>query len=167
MKQQVMDELLELLNAAPNGLSAPELQRRLRQRLSQPTLWRHLNTLRSRGVLTVEGRGRATRYHSVVRTSPSALRSRRLHESVAIRLAGNPGLREEARTRLQQLRRVNPHGRVYHDRWEQLIDGPLPRLLRAMTEDSEVADNLRKESPLTILVAPAERRRAFETVHTA
>jgi len=165
MKQQILDKLIELLNAAPNGLSAPGLQRRLH--LSQPTLWRRLKALRSQGIMTVAGRGRATRYYSALRASLSALRSRRLHESVANRLAGNPGLREAARARLELLRRMNPHGRVYHDRWEQLIDGPLPRLLRAMTEDSEQADALRKESPLTILVDSEERRRVFKSVRAA
>lgn len=167
MKQKVMDEILGLLNAAPNGLSAPELQQRLERKVSQPTLWRYINVLRSRGLLTVEGTARATRYHAAARIAPAALRSRRLHESVARRLAVEPGLCEEARTRLGQLRRVNPHGRAYHDRWQQLLDGPLPRLLRAMSEDSEAADDLRKESPLTILVETAERRRAFESVRRA
>ena len=167
MKPVVTDEILGLLSAVPEGLSAPELQRRLRQKLSQPTLWRQLHALRLRGVLTVAGCGRATRYHSAVGTTPADLRSRRLHESAARRLVGNPDLREQVRARLGQLRRVNPHGRVYHDRWQELIDGPLPRLLRAMTEDSEQADALRKESPLTTLVGPAERRRAFSSVRTA
>jgi hypothetical protein len=56
---------------------------------------------------------------------------------------------------------------VYHDRWEDLLDGPLPALLRTMTETSEQADALRKESPLTVLVTPEERRWVFETVRTA
>ena len=164
MKAQVAEEVLRVLAAAPEGLSAPELRRRLGQKLSQPTLWRLLNSLRARGVLTMEGKARGTRYHAAVRTAPSALRGRRLHESVARRLVAAPDLRMQARARLDQLRRVNPQGRVYHDRWEQLLDGPLPRLLRAMTEDSEAADDLRKESPLTTLVRPADRRRAFESV---
>lgn len=166
MKKKIADEVLGILAAAPEGLSAPELQRRLGRKLSQPTLWRLLKTLRSSGVLTVEGRARATRYHASARTAPSALRSRRLHESVASRLASDPGLRDEARERLNQLRQVNPHGRVYHDRWAHLLEGPVPRLLRVMTEDSEAADDLRKESPLTILVRPADRRRVFASVRT-
>ena len=71
------------------------------------------------------------------------------------------------RERLNKLRAVNPHGRVYHDRWEALLDSPLPTLLRAITESSEQAETLRKESPLTILVTPEERRRVFENVRTA
>jgi len=48
-----------------------------------------------------------------------------------------------------------------------LLDGPLPALLRTMTEASEQADALRKESPFTVLVTPAERRRIFTDVRAA
>jgi len=99
-------------------------------------------------------------------TSLSVLRSRRLHERAAHRLAGDPALREVARERLQKLRQVNPHGRVYHDRWQALLDGPLPRLLRAMTEASEQSDAMRQESPFTALVTAEERRRVFESIRT-
>jgi hypothetical protein len=141
--------------------------RLIRPRVSQPTLWRILDGLRSEGRITVEGRGRATRYHSASRTDAAALRSLHLHQCAARRLAGDPTLREVARERLRKLREVNPHGRVYHDRWESLLDGPLPALLRTITESSELADALRKESPFTILVTPEERRRVFENVRAA
>ncbi|MBI1732117.1 MAG: hypothetical protein HYR49_05035 [Gammaproteobacteria bacterium] len=79
MKQQVMDVLLRLIGAG-DGQSAPELLARLGKRLSQPTLWRYLNALRSRGLVTREGRGRATRYYSAARTSPAE--RRRAYEGV-------------------------------------------------------------------------------------
>lgn len=154
---------MQLLALEPLGLGATELRHRLAQRISQPTLWRMLDRLRSEGRITVEGRGRATRYHLSERSDLGSLRSRRLHQSVARRLASDPALRDVARQRLQKLREVNPHGRVYHDRWADLIDGPLTRLLRVMTEISEQADALRQESPFTVLVTPDERRRAFES----
>ena len=119
------------------------------------------------GDVGVEGRARATRYHASESTSLSVLRSRRLHERAARRLAGNPALREVARDRLEKLRQVNPHGRVYHDRWQALLDGPLTRLLRAMTEASEQSDAMRQESPLTGLVTAEERRRVFESIRAA
>ena len=100
-------------------------------------------------------------------TGLSVLRSRRLHERAARRLAGDPALREVARERLQKLRQVNPHGRVYHDRWQALLDGPLPKLLRAMTETSEQCDAMRQESPLTVLVTAEERRRVFDSMRAA
>lgn len=160
--QPLQEDVLRLLLAAPSGLSAPAIRDLLKPRVSQPTLWRALERLRSQGRVTTEGRARATRYYAAKHTSLSALRSRRLHQSVARRLAVDPSLRELARERLLKLRQVNPHGRIYHDRWEDLLNGPLPRLLRAMTEVSEQSDAMRQESPFSVLVTAEERRRAFE-----
>jgi hypothetical protein len=167
MPHRTGEHVLELLLTAPQGLSAPEIRRQLRPRISQPTLWRVLDALRSEGRLTVEGHARATRYHGSERTALSTLRSRRLHRHVATRLAHDPALRSLARDRLATLRQVNPHGRVYHDRWETLLDGPLAALLRTLTEDSEQADTLRKESPFTVLIDAKSRRRIFDSVRAA
>jgi len=167
MRPTPREQVLRLLAVEPAGLRAPELAHMLRPRVSQPTLWRILDGLRSEGRVTVEGRGRATRYHSASRTDAAALRSLRLHQCAARRLAGDPELRGAVRERLRKLRDVNPHGRVYHDRWQALLDGPLPALLRTITESSEQADALRKESPFTVLVTPEERRRVFENVRAA
>lgn len=160
---QILKSITDLLAVAPEGLSAPELRAQLSVRISQPTLWRRLEDLRARGSVIVEGRARATRYHSTVRND-GALRSRRLHEVAARRLLREPGLLDIARARLDELRTVNPHGRVYHDRWHELISAPRERLLKAMTEDSEAADALRKESPFTILVPAKDRRRVFQAL---
>lgn len=167
MKQMLMESVVDLLSGHPDGLSATAIRRSLPRRVSQPTLWRHLDQLRARGLVTVEGRGRATRYHAVARRDVGALRSRRLHESVAGRLRRDPRLLESARERLAFLRQVNPHGVTYHDRWQELIDGPMPQLLRMLVEDSETADALRKESPFTALVLPADRRRILEALRAA
>ena len=160
------DQVLALLSAAPDGLSAPELRARLQSHVSQPTLWRVLDALRAEGRVTVAGRARATRYHATSRSAPASLRSRALHRLVARRVATDPRLVERARTRLAVLARVNPHGRLYHDRWRQLLDGPLPGLLRVMTEDSEQADTLRKESPFSTFVTPTERRAVFSRIRS-
>lgn len=162
MRPTTREQVLQLLMSDPAGLRAPELIRLVRPRISQPTLWRILDGLRSEGMVTAEGRGRATRYHALERTGIAELRSLRMHQHAARRLAMDPALRARARARLGKLRSVNSHGRVYHDRWEALLDAPLATLLRAMTEDSEQAAALRKESPFTILVTPEERRRIFE-----
>jgi len=164
MQNSLKDRVLQLLMGEPLGLSEPRIRDLVRPRISQPTLWRILDSLRTEGRIAVEGRARATRYHASEATTLSVLRSRRLHERAARRLAGDPALREVARERLQKLRQVNPHGRVYHDRWQALLDGPLPRLLRTMTEASEQSDALRQESPLTVLVTAEERRRVFESL---
>lgn len=73
-------------------------------------------------------------------------------------------MRDVARRRLVHLRSVNVHGRTYHDRWESLLDGPPEQLLRSMTEDSEQGATMRKESPFSALVTPAERLRAFSDI---
>lgn len=167
MRSTPREQVLQLLVVEPAGLSAPDLMRQIRPRISQPTLWRTLDGLRAEGQIATHGRARATRYHATTRIDPPALRSLRLHQVAARRLAADPELRGIAHQRLRKLRETNPHGRAYQDRWEALLGGPLPALLRTMTEASEQADALRKESPFTILVTPVERRRAFEDVRTA
>jgi len=165
MKESLESKVLNLLILHGEGLSAPELLAQLRPRVSQPTLWRTLDTLRAHGALTREGKARATRYHARARTDVAALRSRRMHESVAKRLLREPGLRMQALKRLDKLRAANPHGRRYHDRWRELLQGPLVDMVRVMTESSEMADVLRKESPLSVFVSPAERQRIFDSTH--
>lgn len=167
MHTPVDSQVVRLLALERLGLSAPELQRRLSPKVSQPTLWRVLDRLRSEGRITVVGRARATRYHLAERAHLPALRSLRLHQHVARRLARDPSLLAVAQDRLRKLREVNPHGRVYHDRWAALLEGPLTRLLSALTEVSEQADALRKESPFTPLVTSEERRRVFESTRAA
>lgn len=144
-------QVLTLMAANPKGLASQRLRARLRPRISQPTLSRLLTSLRARGVVLKTGSARATRYHLVEgRIGAAELRSRLLHEQVAVRLVRDPALKAIAIKRLEKLRAANPNGRVYHDRWAELLDAPLPKLLRAMTEDSERAAVLRRESPFTI-----------------
>jgi hypothetical protein len=164
MRSTTREQVLQFLAVEPAGLSAPELLRQIRPRISQPTLWRALDGLRAEGRIATDGRARATRYHATARIDLPALRSLRLHQAAARRLAGDPELRSMVQARLNKLREANPHGRVYHDRWKALLSGPLPSLLRTMTELSEQADALRKESPFTVLVTAAERRRVFTDV---
>jgi hypothetical protein len=156
-------KVLNLLIAQEEGLKAREIMGALRPRVSQPTLWRALDALRAQGAVTMEGHARATRYHARARTDVAALRSRRMHESVAMLLVRDPSLRARALARLTKLREANPHGRSYHDRWHELLQGPLVETLRFMTEHSEMADALRKESPFGALVTQSERKRIFES----
>jgi hypothetical protein len=167
MSPDTRDQVLQLLLTEAQGLREPDIRRQLRPRVSQPTLWRVLNGLRAEGRLTVEGRARATRYHAADRIDRPTLRSRRLHQHVAERLAREPALRALARERLEKLRQVNPHGRPYHDRWAELLDGPLPALLRTLTEASAQSDDLRKESPLTTLIDGPARERIFRSIRAA
>jgi len=160
--RDIHDRILGLLAASPGGLRAPEILAQLPHKISQPTLSRRLQELRARGLVLEEGKARARRYHAVDPGRIAGLRSRRLHEAAARRIVQQPDLLRQVRERLAHLNRVNPHGQRYHDRWAELLNGPLPRLLRKLTEDSEDADNLRKESPFTVLVDRETRRRVFE-----
>jgi hypothetical protein len=167
MSTTTRDQVLLLLLTEDQGLSEPQIRGRLSAPISQPTLWRVLNGLRTEGRITVEGRARATRYHAADRIDRPTLRSRRLHQHVAERLAREPGLRDLARQRLEKLRQVNPHGRRYHDRWAELLDGPVPALLRTLTEASARSDDLRKESPFTTLIDAPMRECIFRSVRAA
>jgi hypothetical protein len=161
------EHVLQMLLTAPRGLRAPEIMRHVVPKVSQPTLWRVLDKLRAEGRVVMEGSARATRYHAAERSELPALRSLRMHEFVAKRLINDRALLDVARNRLQRLREVNPHGGVYHERWQELIDGPMDRLLRTMVEPSQEASTLRQESPFTILVPSDERRRVFESLRAA
>lgn len=161
------EQVVQVLLTAPRGLRAPEISQRLTQRASQPTLWRALHKLQTEGRVVGEGSARATRYHATDRNGLPALRSLRLHEAAAQHLIRDRSLLSVARERLHRLRGVNPHGRVYHDRWTELLDGPLAPLLRTMTEPSDQAATLRQESPFTVLVPADERDRVFHSLRAA
>jgi predicted DNA-binding protein (UPF0251 family) len=161
------EEVVRILLSEREGLAVHDISQRLGQRVSQPTLWRALDKLRSEGRVVVQGHARATRYHSTERTNIGALRSRRLHQIAAQRIARDPSLRSIALKRLHMLRQVNPHGAKYHSQWAQLLEGSLASLLRTMTESSATADTLRKASPFSILVPEEDRRRVFETTRLA
>lgn len=168
MQRVSADRVEQVLLTAPKGLSAPEIGRLVKPRVSQPTLWRALNKLRAEGRVVVEGSARATRYHSTEHGGLSKLRSLRMHEIAANRLIHNPADMGIVRDRLRKLREVNPHGRVYHDRWERLLSDPSNvGLLRTMTEPSESASTLRQESPFGVLVTPKERQRVFAQLRPA
>lgn len=93
-------------------------------------------------------------------------RSLELHAIAARRLLADPDLVDVALARLAVLGRANPQGASYHARWRALLtdrtaDG-LARLAQTMTEESESAAALRRESPFTVLVPKAERERIFK-----
>lgn len=163
-KQYLTQQALALLAATPAGMDSPSLQQALN--VSQPTVSRLLRELRARGLVVSEGSARATRYHAVQgRLDIAALRSRLLHEQIAHKLLRQPQALAKVKKRLQQLESVNPAGRPYHKRWASLMQGPLPGLLRKMTEDSEEAALLRKESPFTVMLTPEERKAVFRRVN--
>ena len=160
------DRLAGHLAAMPDGASAPMLSGLLG--VSQPTLSRMLRRLQGRGLILAEGKARSRRYHWIGgRPGLAALRRRRLHEMVAHKLVDQPELLDGARERLASISRLNAAGRPYHERWLELMVGPRHGLLRKMTEDSEEADLLRKESPFTALIDSDARRELFQRLNQA
>lgn len=156
LEDPIGDRLVSFLASRPRGATGRELAHYLG--ISQPTLSRLLRNLRSRGLVVSEGSARSTRYHWVGgRGRLASLRRRRMHEWIAAELIDRPELLDEARVRLQRIHAANPQGSIYHQRWEELLSGPLHELLRSMTEDGEQADVLRKESPLTFVMTPEQR----------
>jgi hypothetical protein len=67
----------------------------------------------------------------------AAERSRALHAAVAARLAADPHLVEEARTRVRRWLADGSVARPYAEAWLALLERPLPDLLLALTEPSE------------------------------
>ena len=160
------DRLVGHLAAMPDGAPAPVLCGLLG--VSQPTLSRMLRRLQGRGLILAEGKARSRRYHWIGgRPGLAALRRRRLHEIIAHKMVVNPELLDQAQKRLAAISESNAAGRPYHEQWLALMQGPLYRLLRKMTEDSEEADLLRKESPFTNLINAEERAELFESLGQA
>lgn len=169
MKNQAFeDSLIALLAAHPEGLSAPEVRARLRPKISQPTLSRRLLALRARGLVVQTGAARATRYvFAGGRHRLAELRSQALHQRIAEKLVGNPGIVEDALRNIATLRVQHPSGRSYHERWEQLLRGDFIQLLQTMIADTEESRALRQESPFAGTLSSAERQRILERFKAA
>lgn len=156
--REIDQQVLRLLALHPDGLRASEMQELVLPNVSQPTLWRRLDDLRSRGEITRTGRGRATRYlplHS--RHSITDMRSKALHMEVGKKLIREPALLENARIRLERMRGTAPHAKKYIEQWEELVAGPLERVLRVLGSDEEHARALRHTSPFAGLLSEQER----------
>jgi hypothetical protein len=114
MRKPIEQRVLRILAAAPDGLSAPELRRRLGSKLSQPTLWRCLNALRTRGVLVVDGRARSTRYRLAAkhgsRTSRSPGAFKGVYAAPVDQVGPFHGVREDAAhpAQIEGFKRMTP-----------------------------------------------------------
>jgi hypothetical protein len=86
------------------------------------------------------------------------------HMAVADKLRADPGLRATARTRLQWYRERNPAGKVYYDRWEELLTGPLEELLALLVDPSANACSLRQENPFVDLISQSDRAAIYRAV---
>jgi hypothetical protein len=52
--------------------------------------------------------------------------------------------------------------RRYADRWEELLERPVPEIRRALVDESQEGDDLRQNSPFAGLLSEPERRRIVE-----
>lgn len=158
MSEHAEKQILGLLAAHPEGLSAPALRKALRPRISQPTLSRRLMALRARGEIAKVGSARATRYFLAGgRHRLAELRSQALHQRVAEKLVRNPDVARKALETLKKLRERNPSGHPYHDQWEELLRGDRLRLLQTLVADTETARALRQETPFAGTLSANER----------
>jgi DNA-binding Lrp family transcriptional regulator len=159
---QIEQQILGLLALNPGGLSASELRKQLRPKVSQPTLWRRLDELRAAGRVRRVGHGRATRY--LVAASGQAvadLRSKVLHREVGKKLLRQPELLEVARVRLERMRVTTPYSQKYIDRWVSLLSGPIESVLQVLGADDEDSRALRHVSPFAGLLTEQERLAAL------
>ncbi|MGD1057067.1 MAG: hypothetical protein ABR992_06580 [Solirubrobacteraceae bacterium] len=84
------------------------------------------------------------------------------HHAVAARLS-RPMV-EEARHVLFRWREQGRIDERYADRWEQLLERPLPEVRRALVEESQEADDLRQSSPFAGVLSEPERLRILREV---
>ena len=89
-------------------------------------------------------------------------RSLAYHRAVARRL--RRPMVDEARQSLFDLRKSGRIAPYYADRWEDILDGTVPEIRRALVEQSQEADDLRQNSPFAGMLSEPERRRIVESV---
>lgn len=156
--EPIKQQILALLALRPAGLSATELRSELRPKVSQPTLWRRLDELRTEGRVLRTGRGRSSRY--VIASAGDTigeLRSRALHLEVGKKLLRKPELLDVANRRLKRMRVTTPYAKSYVERWESLLSGPIEPLLQVLGAYDEDARALRRVSPFAGILNEKER----------
>lgn len=100
--------------------------------------------------------------HGDVTHDRARARSLVYHQAVAQRL--RKPMIDEARHvlfRWRAQRRIDPR---YADRWERLLERPLPEIRRALVEETQEADDLRQNSPFAGVLSEPERRRIVREV---
>lgn len=71
---------------------------------------------------------------------------------------------QEARHVLYRWRELGRIDERYADRWEQLLQQPVPEIRRGLIDQSQEADDLRQNSPFAGLLSEPERRRILREV---
>jgi hypothetical protein len=91
-------------------------------------------------------------------------RSFAIHQLVAERIQAEPGLLEGPRARLAEWRQARDMHQRYVDAWEELLNGPLERLVAFLAERSEWATAMRHASPFAGIVDFRTRDRIWKEV---
>jgi hypothetical protein len=71
---------------------------------------------------------------------------------------------EEARHVLFRWREQGRVDKRYADRWDQLLERPLPEIRRALVQEGQEADDLRQNSPFAGVLSEPERRRIVREI---
>jgi hypothetical protein len=82
------------------------------------------------------------------------------HRVLASRLR-RPMVQEARHTllRWREQGRIDPR---YGERWEQLLDRPIPEIRRALVREDQASDDLRQNSPFAGMLSEPERRRTLQ-----
>jgi hypothetical protein len=91
-------------------------------------------------------------------------RSFAIHQLIAERLQGDPGLLEGPRARLAEWRQARDMHPRYIEAWSELLNGSLERLVALLVERSEWATAMRHTSPFAGIVDFQTRDRIWKEV---
>lgn len=103
-----------------------------------------------------------SRDHADVAHNRVRARSLVYHQVVAARLSRL--MVEEARHVLLRWRKQGRIDERYADRWEHLLEQPLPEIRRVLVEEDQDADDLRQNSPFAGVLSEPERLRIVREV---
>jgi len=158
---KTIDEILTNLQRM-SGLSGRELARRAGT--AHSTLIDYAKGRHDPGFSTLQRIALAGGYDLVVelrpRLSGPEIRTLEMHRAIATKIESDPeSVRELARRNLKVLRAADIAGNSepYLDAWEDLISGPVARLVTVMTSTDQAARDLRQASPFAGVLNDEER----------
>jgi hypothetical protein len=105
----------------------------------------------------IEGEVRGDDPHRV-----NELRALAYHRAVARRL--RRPMADDALALVRRWREVGSIDPRYADDWERILAGPLPGIRRVLQEDSQLARDLRQNSPFAGQLSEAERRKILSDI---
>ncbi len=89
-----------------------------------------------------------------------------MHRAIAAKLRASPGLLSIAHDNLQRWAATAGRTQPYLDRWEQVLAGPLDRLLEVLEQDTEGMRAMRQTSPFAGILTPKERWAIYDAFAT-